>query len=225
MIEDKKYAVLRLRSSTHKRLKIIAKIQERSIIDVIDELTQFMDQYILKQEIETDISEFDWERYIIDKYDEKLWKSNKDIITKSKEEPILRLVNKHILNPKIKTKDSQRPSTAVLDSSLLIQLKYTSGGTVEKSREQLKKGSINYLTEGWFKVFRSFGKKAEIRHSQFERFFDNRIKQLLKDRIIKSPEPGVFQLMKRLTTDDWRLVESILILPPHKDLKLTKLKF
>ena len=53
----------------------------------------------------------------------------------------------------------------------------------------------------------------------------NRIKQLLKDEIIKSPEPGVFQLVKRLTTDDWRLIESILTLPPHKDLRLTKLKF
>jgi len=224
-MKNKKYGILRIRSSTHERLKILAEIQDKSIIDVIDELTKFMDQYILKQEKETDISEFDWERYIIDKYDENIWKSNKDIITRSKDEPILRLVNKHILYPKIKTKDTNRPSTAVLDSSLLIQLKYTSGGTVEKNREQLKKGSINYLTKGWFKVFRSFGKKPEVRHSQFERFFDNRIKQLLKDRIIKSPKPGVFQLVKRLTTDDWRLIESILILPPHKDLKLTKLKF
>ena len=224
-MKDKKYAILRLRSRTHDRLKILAEIQDKSIIDLIDELTDFMDQYILKQEKETDINQFDWERYIIDKYDENIWKSNKDIITKSKEEPILRLVNKHILNPKIKTKDSNRPSTAILDSSLLIQLKYTSGGTVEKSREQLKKGSIAYLSKGWFEVFKTFGKNPEVRHSQFERFFDNRIKQLLKDEIIKSPEPGVFQLVKRLTTDDWRLIESILTLPPHKDLRLTKLKF
>ena len=147
------------------------------------------------------------------------------IKSKSKEEPILRLVNKHILNPKIKTKNSNRPSTGILDSSLLIQLKYTSGGTVEKSREQLKKGSIAYLSKGWFEVFKTFGRNPEVRHSQFERFFDNRIKQLLKDEIIKSPEPGVFQLVKRLTTDDWRLIESILTLPPHKDLRLTKLKF
>lgn len=224
-MSDKKYSVLRLRSNTHKRLKIIAEIQDKSIIDVIDELTEFMDQYILKQENETNINEFDWERYIIDKYDENIWKSNKDIITKSKEESILRLVNKHILNPKIKTKNSNRPSTGILDSSLLIQLKYTSGGTVEKSREQLKKGSIAYLSKGWFEVFKTFGRNPEARHSQFERFFDNRIKQLLKDEIIKSPEPGVFQLVKRLTTDDWRLIESILTLPPHKDLRLTKLKF
>tara|TARA_A100001037_G_scaffold295012_1_gene313591 strand:+ start:2389 stop:3063 length:675 start_codon:yes stop_codon:yes gene_type:complete len=224
-MKDKKYAILRLRSRTHDRLKILAEIQDKSIIDLIDELTNFMDQYILKQEKETDINQFDWERYIIDKYDENIWKSNKDIITKSKEEPILRLVNKHILNPKIKTKNSNRPSTGILDSSLLIQLKYTSGGTVEKSREQLKKGSIAYLSKGWFEVFKTFGKNPEVRHSQFERFFDNRIKQLLKDEIIKSPEPGVFQLVKRLTTDDWRLIESILTLPPHKDLRLTKLKF
>jgi len=224
-MKDKKYAILRLRSRTHDRLKILAEIQDKSIIDLIDELTEFMDQYILKQEKETDINQFDWERYIIDKYDENIWKSNKDIITKSKEEPILRLVNKHILNPKIKTKNSNRPSTGILDSSLLIQLKYTSGGTVEKSREQLKKGSIAYLSKGWFEVFKTFGKNPEVRHSQFERFFDNRIKQLLKDEIIKSPEPGVFQLVKRLTTDDWRLIESILTLPPHKDLRLTKLKF
>ena len=224
-MKDKKYAILRLRSRTHDRLKILAEIQDKSIIDLIDELTDFMDQYILKQEKETDINQFDWERYIIDKYDENIWKSNKDIITKSKEEPILRLVNKHILNPKIKTKNSNRPSTGILDSSLLIQLKYTSGGTVEKSREQLKKGSITYLSKGWFEVFKTFGKNPEVRHSQFERFFDNRIKQLLKDEIIKSPEPGVFQLVKRLTTDDWRLIESILTLPPHKDLRLTKLKF
>ncbi|MCH2522940.1 MAG: hypothetical protein MK012_04930 [Dehalococcoidia bacterium] len=224
-MKDKKYAILRLRSRTHDRLKILAEIQDKSIIDLIDELTDFMDQYILKQEKETDINQFDWERYIIDKYDENIWKSNKDIITKSKEEPILRLVNKHILNPKIKTKNSNRPSTGILDSSLLIQLKYTSGGTVEKSREQLKKGSIAYLSKGWFEVFKTFGKNPEVRHSQFERFFDNRIKQLLKDEIIKSPEPGVFQLVKRLTTDDWRLIESILTLPPHKDLRLTKLKF
>ena len=224
-MKDKKYAILRLRSRTHDRLKILAEIQDKSIIDLIDELTEFMDQYILKQEKETDINQFDWERYIIDKYDENMWKSNKDIITKSKEESILRLVNKHILNPKIKTKNSNRPSTGILDSSLLIQLKYTSGGTVEKSREQLKKGSIAYLSKGWFEVFKTFGKNPEVRHSQFERFFDNRIKQLLKDEIIKSPEPGVFQLVKRLTTDDWRLIESILTLPPHKDLRLTKLKF
>ena len=224
-MKDKKYAILRLRSRTHDRLKILAEIQDKSIIDLIDELTEFMDQYILKQEKETDINQFDWERYIIDKYDENIWKSNKDIITKSKEEPILRLVNKHILNPKIKTKNSNRPSTGILDSSLLIQLKYTSGGTVEKSREQLKKGSITYLSKGWFEVFKTFGRNPEARHSQFERFFDNRIKQLLKDEIIKSPEPGVFQLVKRLTTDDWRLIESILTLPPHKDLRLTKLKF
>ena len=224
-MKNKEYGILRIRSSTHERLKILAEIQDKSIIDVIDELTKFMDQYILKQEKETDISQFDWERYIIDKYDENIWKSNKDIITKSKEEPILRLVNKHILNPKIKTKNSNRPSTGILDSSLLIQLKYTSGGTVEKSREQLKKGSIAYLSKGWFEVFKTFGKNPEVRHSQFERFFDNRIKQLLKDEIIKSPEPGVFQLVKRLTTDDWRLIESILTLPPHKDLRLTKLKF
>lgn len=224
-MKDKKYAILRLRSRTHDRLKILAEIQDKSIIDLIDELTDFMDQYILKQEKETDINQFDWERYIIDKYDENIWKSNKDIITKSKEEPILRLVNKHILNPKIKTKNSNRPSTGILDSSLLIQLKYTSGGTVEKSREQLKKGSIAYLSKGWFEVFKTFGRNPEARHSQFERFFDNRIKQLLKDEIIKSPEPGVFQLVKRLTTDDWRLIESILTLPPHKDLRLTKLKF
>ena len=224
-MKDKKYAILRLRSRTHDRLKILAEIQDKSIIDLIDELTDFMDQYILKQEKETDINQFDWERYIIDKYDENIWKSNKDIITKSKEEPILRLVNKHILNPKIKTKNSNRPSTGILDSSLLIQLKYTSGGTVEKSREQLKKGSIAYLSKGWFEVFKTFGKNPEVRHSQFERFFDNRIKQLLKDEIIKSPEPGVFQLVKRLTTDDWRLIEYILTLPPHKDLRLTKLKF
>ncbi len=224
-MKDKKYAILRLRSRTHDRLKILAEIQDKSIIDLIDELTDFMDQYILKQEKETDINQFDWERYIIDKYDENMWKSNKDIITKSKEESILRLVNKHILNPKIKTKNSNRPSTGILDSSLLIQLKYTSGGTVEKSREQLKKGSIAYLSKGWFEVFKTFGKNPEVRHSQFERFFDNRIKQLLKDEIIKSPEPGVFQLVKRLTTDDWRLIESILTLPPHKDLRLTKLKF
>ena len=224
-MKDKKYAILRLRSRTHDRLKILAEIQDKSIIDLIDELTEFMDQYILKQEKETDINQFDWERYIIDKYDENMWKSNKDIITKSKEEPILRLVNKHILNPKIKTKNSNRPSTGILDSSLLIQLKYTSGGTVEKSREQLKKGSIAYLSKGWFEVFKTFGKNPEVRHSQFERFFDNRIKQLLKDEIIKSPELGVFQLVKRLTTDDWRLIESILTLPPHKDLRLTKLKF
>lgn len=224
-MKDKKYAILRLRSRTYDRLKILAEIQDKSIIDLIDELTDFMDQYILKQEKETDINQFDWERYIIDKYDENIWKSNKDIITKSKEEPILRLVNKHILNPKIKTKNSNRPSTGILDSSLLIQLKYTSGGTVEKSREQLKKGSIAYLSKGWFEVFKTFGKNPEVRHSQFERFFDNRIKQLLKDEIIKSPEPGVFQLVKRLTTDDWRLIESILTLPPHKDLRLTKLKF
>ena len=224
-MKDKKYAILRLRSRTHDRLKILAEIQDKSIIDLIDELTDFMDQYILKQEKETDINQFDWERYIIDKYDENIWKSNKDIITKSKEEPILRLVNKHILNPKIKTKNSNRPSTGILDSSLLIQLKYTSGGTVEKSREQLKKGSIAYLSKGWFEVFKTFGRNPEVRHSQFERFFDNRIKQLLKDEIIKSPEPGVFQLVKRLTTDDWRLIESILTLPPHKDLRLTKLKF
>ena len=224
-MKDKKYAILRLRSRTHDRLKILAEIQDKSIIDLIDELTDFMDQYILKQEKETDINQFDWERYIIDKYDENIWKSNKDIITKSKEEPILRLVNKHILNPKIKTKNSNRPSTGILDSSLLIQLKYTSGGTVEKSREQLKKGSIAYLSKGWFEVFNTFGRNPEARHSQFERFFDNRIKQLLKDEIIKSPEPGVFQLVKRLTTDDWRLIESILTLPPHKDLRLTKLKF
>ena len=224
-MKDKKYAILRLRSRTHDRLKILAEIQDKSIIDLIDELTDFMDQYILKQEKETDINQFDWERYIIDKYDENIWKSNKDIITKSKEEPILRLVNKHILNPKIKTKNSNRPSTGILDSSLLIQLKYTSGGTVEKSREQLKKGSIAYLSKGWFEVFKTFGRNPEARHSQFERFFDNRIKQLLKDEIIKSPETGVFQLVKRLTTDDWRLIESILTLPPHKDLRLTKLKF
>ena len=224
-MKDKKYAILRLRSRTHDRLKILAEIQDKSIIDLIDELTEFMDQYILKQEKETDINQFDWERYIIDKYDENMWKSNKDIITKSKEESILRLVNKHILNPKIKTKNSNRPSTGILDSSLLIQLKYTSGGTVEKSREQLKKGSIAYLSKGWFEVFKTFGKNPEVRHSQFERFFDNRIKQLLKDEIIKSPELGVFQLVKRLTTDDWRLIESILTLPPHKDLRLTKLKF
>jgi len=224
-MKDKKYAILRLRSRTHDRLKILAEIQDKSIIDLIDELTEFMDQYILKQEKETDINQFDWERYIIDKYDENMWKSNKDIITKSKEESILRLVNKHILNPKIKTKNSNRPSTGILDSSLLIQLKYTSGGTVEKSREQLKKGSIAYLSKGWFEVFKTFGRNPEARHSQFERFFDNRIKQLLKDEIIKSPEPGVFQLVKRLTTDDWRLIESILTLPPHKDLRLTKLKF
>ena len=224
-MKDKKYAILRLRSRTHDRLKILAEIQDKSIIDLIDELTDFMDQYILKQEKETDINQFDWERYIIDKYDENIWKSNKDIITKSKEEPILRLVNKHILNPKIKTKNSNRPSTGILDSSLLIQLKYTSGGTVEKSREQLKKGSIAYLSKGWFEVFKTFGRNPEARHSQFERFFDNRIKQLLKDEIIKSPELGVFQLVKRLTTDDWRLIESILTLPPHKDLRLTKLKF
>ena len=224
-MKDKKYAILRLRSRTHDRLKILAEIQDKSIIDLIDELTDFMDQYILKQEKETDINQFDWERYIIDKYDENMWKSNKDIITKSKEESILRLVNKHILNPKIKTKNSNRPSTGILDSSLLIQLKYTSGGTVEKSREQLKKGSIAYLSKGWFEVFKTFGRNPEARHSQFERFFDNRIKQLLKDEIIKSPEPGVFQLVKRLTTDDWRLIESILTLPPHKDLRLTKLKF
>ena len=224
-MKDKKYAILRLRSRTHDRLKILAEIQDKSIIDLIDELTEFMDQYILKQEKETDINQFDWERYIIDKYDENIWKSNKDIITKSKEESILRLVNKHILNPKIKTKNSNRPSTGILDSSLLIQLKYTSGGTVEKSREQLKKGSIAYLSKGWFEVFKTFGRNPEARHSQFERFFDNRIKQLLKDEIIKSPEPGVFQLVKRLTTDDWRLIESILTLPPHKDLRLTKLKF
>ena len=224
-MKDKKYAILRLRSRTHDRLKILAEIQDKSIIDLIDELTEFMDQYILKQEKETDINQFDWERYIIDKYDENMWKSNKDIITKSKEESILRLVNKHILNPKIKTKNSNRPSTGILDSSLLIQLKYTSGGTVEKSREQLKKGSIAYLSKGWFEVFKTFGRNPEARHSQFERFFDNRIKQLLKDEIIKSPELGVFQLVKRLTTDDWRLIESILTLPPHKDLRLTKLKF
>ena len=224
-MKDKKYAILRLRSRTHDRLKILAEIQDKSIIDLIDELTEFMDQYILKQEKETDINQFDWERYIIDKYDENMWKSNKDIITKSKEESILRLVNKHILNPKIKTKNSNRPSTGILDSSLLIQLKYTSGGTVEKSREQLKKGSIAYLSKGWFEVFKTFGRNPEARHSQFERFFDNRIKQLLKDEIIKSLEPGVFQLVKRLTTDDWRLIESILTLPPHKDLRLTKLKF
>ena len=224
-MKDKKYAILRLRSRTHDRLKILAEIQDKSIIDLIDELTEFMDQYILKQEKETDINQFDWERYIIDKYDENMWKSNKDIITKSKEESILRLVNKHILNPKIKTKNSNRPSTGILDSSLLIQHKYTSGGTVEKSREQLKKGSIAYLSKGWFEVFKTFGRNPEARHSQFERFFDNRIKQLLKDEIIKSPELGVFQLVKRLTTDDWRLIESILTLPPHKDLRLTKLKF
>ena len=224
-MKDKKYAILRLRSRTHDRLKILAEIQDKSIIDLIDELTEVMDQYILKQEKETDINQFDWERYIIDKYDENMWKSNKDIITKSKEESILRLVNKHILNPKIKTKNSNRPSTGILDSSLLIQLKYTSGGTVEKSREQLKKGSIAYLSKGWFEVFKTFGRNPEARHSQFERFFDNRIKQLLKDEIIKSPELGVFQLVKRLTTDDWRLIESILTLPPHKDLRLTKLKF
>ena len=151
-MKDKKYAILRLRSRTHDRLKILAEIQDKSIIDLIDELTDFMDQYILKQEKETDINQFDWERYIIDKYDENIWKSNKDIITKSKEEPILRLVNKHILNPKINTKNSNRPSTGILDSSLLIQLKYTSGGTVEKSREQLKKGSITYLSKGWFEA-------------------------------------------------------------------------
>ena len=224
-MKDKKYAILRLRSRTHDRLKILAEIQDKSIIDLIDELTEFMDQYILKQEKETDINQFDWERYIIDKYDENIWKSNRDILTRSKDEPILRLVNKHILNPKIKTKNSNRPSTGILDSSLLIQLKYTSGGTVEKSREQLKKGSIAYLSKGWFEVFKTFGRNPEARHSQFERFFDNRIKQLLKDEIIKSPEPGVFQLVKRLTTDDWRLIESILTLPPHKDLRLTKLKF
>ena len=224
-MKNKEYGILRIRSSTHERLKILAEIQDKSIIDLIDELTEFMDQYILKQEKETDINQFDWERYIIDKYDENMWKSNKDIITKSKEESILRLVNKHILNPKIKTKNSNRPSTGILDSSLLIQLKYTSGGTVEKSREQLKKGSIAYLSKGWFEVFKTFGRNPEARHSQFERFFDNRIKQLLKDEIIKSLEPGVFQLVKRLTTDDWRLIESILTLPPHKDLRLTKLKF
>ena len=83
-MKDKKYAILRLRSRTHDRLKILAEIQDKSIIDLIDELTDFMDQYILKQEKETDINQFDWERYIIDKYDENIWKSNKDIITKSK---------------------------------------------------------------------------------------------------------------------------------------------
>ena len=87
-MKDKKYAILRLRSRTHDRLKILAEIQDKSIIDLIDELTEFMDQYILKQEKETDINQFDWERYIIDKYDENMWKSNKDIITKSKEESI-----------------------------------------------------------------------------------------------------------------------------------------
>lgn len=225
MKTDKKYAVLRLRSSTHERLKIIAEIQDKCIIDVVDELTEFMDKYILKQEKETVLNKFDWEQYIIDKYDENIWKSNKDLITKSTEDTILRLVNKHIINPKIKSKDSNRPSTAILDSCLLIQLKYISGGTVEKTREQLKKGSITYLSKGWFNIFKSFGRNPEVRHSQFERFFDNRIKQLVKDRIIKSPEPGVFQLLKRLTGDDWKLVESILTLPPHKDLKLTKLKF
>ena len=54
-MKDKKYAILRLRSRTHDRLKILAEIQDKSIIDLIDELTDFMDQYILKQEKETDI--------------------------------------------------------------------------------------------------------------------------------------------------------------------------
>ena len=223
-MDDKKtYATLRISSAAHERLKIMAALENKSILEIIDDSTQRIDNDIIEKEID---KHFDQQKYIVDKSDNQKWKAIKKVMNEvSQREPLLQLIKKYILNPTRINKKADKPSTAVVDAAILIQLKFSSGSTRDKTREQLKKGVIDYLAKGWFEVFPSFGKSSEARHSIFERFFDNRIKILNKDGLIKSPKSGTFELNKRLTIDNWKLVDAILILSPHQDVKLTKLRF
>jgi len=223
-MDDKKtYATLRISSAAHERLKIMAALENKSMLEIIDDSTQWIDNNINEKEIN---KHFDQQKYIVDKSDNQKWKPIKKVMNEvAQREALFQLIKKYILNPRRINKKADKPSTAVVDASILIQLKFSSGSTRDKTREQLKKGVIEYLGKGWFEVFPSFGKSSEARHSIFERFFDNRIKILNNDGLIKSPKSGTFELNKRLTIDNWKLVDAILILSPHQDVKLTKLRF
>ena len=223
MGDKKTYATLRISSAAHERLKIMAALENKSILEIIDDSTQWIDSNIIEKEIN---KHFDQQKYIVDKFDNNNWKSIKEVLNEVfQREPLFQLIKKYVLNTTRINKKADKPSTAVVDASILIQLKFSSGSTRDKTREQLKKGVIHYLSKGWFEVFPSFGKSSEVRHSIFERFFDNRIKILNKDGLIKSPKSGTFELNKRITIDNWKLVDAILILTPHQDVKLTKLRF
>ena len=133
-------------------------------------------------------------------------------------------IKRHILKPSYKKRESSRPPTAILDACILNQLKFNGSNPIIKTRNELKRGVVDFLSKGWIQLFKSFAKDAEERHSQFDRFFDNRLRELKDDGLLQSTEPSGYQLQNKLTSDNWELIDAMLIIPPHKDIKLTKLR-
>jgi hypothetical protein len=66
-MDDKKtYATLRISSAAHERLKIMAALENKSMLEIIDDSTQWIDNNIIEKEIN---KHFDQQKYIVDKSD------------------------------------------------------------------------------------------------------------------------------------------------------------
>ena len=67
-------------------------------------------------------------------------------------------IKRHILKPSYKKRESSRPPTAILDACILNQLKFNGSNPIIKTRNELKRGVVDFLSKGWIQLFKSFAK-------------------------------------------------------------------
>jgi len=229
MVKDnEKWNNIRIRREDDDKLNMLKNLKGISKTELISELLQNVDEEILEREINSLRSnkEFDWEKYSVAVSGKEAWKPSEKVINQVLDkDPLLNMIKTKILNPSYKKRESSKPPTAVLDACILNQLKSNGSKPLIKTREELKSGVVDFLSNGWIQLFKAFARNAEERHSQFERYFDNRLRMLSDDGLLQSPEPSSYQLQNKLTSDNWKLIDAMLIILPHKDIKLTKLRF
>jgi len=191
-MSKKKYDSVRIGSEAKEKLQEICKDNGISMVTGLDRLLQIEGDFTNKEIYQDQVDKVRKEEYYqnaIDKVEQSVRK---------------------IISDNVPTKPTKPPST-IIDASILHSFKQL--GKKILTRKDIKDAVITMMQKSkypttWSNVYFWWWKNYQRNKSKFELDFDNRLRRLVKDKLI-SNEPKSGEYSHNLSTKHWDYVEQL----------------
>ena len=186
-----KYEAVRISPEAKAKLKQLCEDNDISMVAGIDRLLQIEGAFTNKEIYQDQVDKVRKKEYYLNAID-KVEQSVKKIISDN-----------------IPTKPTKPPSP-IIDASILYSFKQL-GKTL--TRTEIKESVITMMKESkypttWSEIYPKWWKNYKRNKSKFELDFDNRLRRLVKDKLI-SNEAKSGEYSHNLTTKHWDYVEQL----------------
>jgi hypothetical protein len=185
----KKYESVRISLKAKKKLQPLCENNDITMVKSLDRLLQIESAFTNR-----------------DLYQDEVDKVRKEPYYQQSLDEITQLASGIVRNS-IATK----PPSAIIDASILYSFKQLGKKTL--TRKDIKDAVINMMQEStypttWSRVYHLWWENYQRNKSKFELDFDNRLRRLVKDKLI-SNEPKSGEYSHNLNTKHWEYVQRL----------------